>query len=151
MDQVLLAQAAQPELSFHPLQGASSSVEQIPEMLLTPSRPQAQRWRGFSRWRRGEGKGGKGHRATPRLCPSTAGGTALAWKAPAPTQLSGTPLRRPQSAKAVRPRPPRIPGAAPHRPACKAGGAGSPESARPRRARARAQNHRGSTSPPRTA
>lgn len=84
----------------------------------------------------------------PALCPNTAGGTALAWKAPAPTQVAGTPLRRPQSAEAIRSRPPRVPGAAPHHPACKAGGAESPESASRQRARARAENHRGSTSPP---
>lgn len=111
-------------------------------MLLTPSRLQAQDWEalaGFLQVEEGEGKGGKGHRATPGLCPSTAGGTALAWKAPAPTQITGNPLRRPQSAEAVRSRPPCVPGAAPHHPACKAGGAGSPESASPHRARAR--NH----------
>lgn len=59
LDQVPLAQAAQPELSFHPLPGASSSVEQIPEMLLTPSRPQAGDWEalaGFLQVEEGEGE-----------------------------------------------------------------------------------------------
>lgn len=143
MDQVPLAQAAQPELSFHPLPGASSSVEQIPEMLLTPSRPQARDWEALARVSPGGG-GGRGKEArvigrppSPTLCPNTAGGTALAWKAPAPTQVAGTPLRRPQSTEAIRSRPPRVPGAAPHHPACKASGAESPESASPQRARAR--------------
>lgn len=39
----------------------------------------------------------------------------MARQAPAPTRISGTLLRRPQSAVAARRRPPRVPGAAPLR------------------------------------
>lgn len=62
MDQVPLAQTAQSELSFHPLPGASSSVKQIPEMLLTPSRPQARDWETLAGVSPG-GRGGRGKEA----------------------------------------------------------------------------------------
>lgn len=117
MDLVPLAPAPQPELSFHPLPGASSKLEQIPEMLRPPSLPQAwdgEAQAGFLQVVKGEGKGGTGHRATPGLSPRTAGGTALVRQAPAPTRITGTLLRRPQSAVAARQRPPRVPGAALH-------------------------------------
>lgn len=54
LDPVPLVQAPQPELSFHPLPGASSRLKQIPEMLLPPNCARrlgtGKRRRDFSRW-----------------------------------------------------------------------------------------------------
>lgn len=107
-------------------------------MLRPPSLPQAwdgEAQAGFLQVVKGEGKGGAGRRATPGLSPRTAGGTALVRQAPAPTRITGTLLRRPQSAVAARQRPLRVPGAALHaRPV-----APGPPSLQARKKRARAR------------
>lgn len=108
-------------------------------MLITPSRPQAGDWEtlaGFLQVEEGGGKRRQGSQGDPLALSQHNGRNRIGVEGARPHpdrwHPAATSAER-RSCSAASQGPPR---AAPHRPACKAGGAGSPESASPHCARA---------------